>query len=333
MLTKTIYDQFKHINVHPDTIDPVDQPTVPIQLGMPPDADTDPLGFSDIQHDKLMLCGDNVLDFVKHYKDANNGRFYFRGESLYSTHLTPSLLRKHNLRRLLDSWGTTDPRELEAALLNRFKRYTWHMFHAESDFAGQQLDFIESLCVAQHHGLPTLLLDWSLNPFIALFFAARYPTRFITKEDKLNPATVWVMKLLPPKGRDDLTIHLEEQQPGAGGDQSPADKKVQISGQRSPLVVVPLSFTRRIDAQSGRFIYCGCMAESQPPVGSPDINLPQVPLRDWKHKKPWVKIDQWVIPAGQRDEVLKQIRILGFHDGKMFPDLKGWANYLQAGHK
>ena len=333
MLTKEIIERYRFIHAHPDTIDPVDHSTVPIELAEPPNADDFPLGSVGDQYNKLMLVGANVLDFVKHYRDANDGRFYFRGESLYSTGLSPSLLRKHNLRRLLDAWSTSEPRHLERDLLNRFKRYTWHMFHAESDFAGQQLGFIESLCVAQHHGLPTMLLDWSLNPFIALFFAARYPTRFITKEEKLNPATVWVMKLLPPKERQDMTIHLEEQKTASNSSESEADKIVGTTGQRSPLVVVPLSFTRRIDAQSGRFIYCGCMSEVQPPPGSNDIALPPVPLREWTQKKPWIKIDQWIIPADQRDEVLKQIRILGFHDGKMFPDLKGWANYLQAGHK
>jgi|GEM_PF-2842970 len=278
---------------------------------------------------QLELKGDDVLNFVKHYSDPSAGRFYFRGEALFSTMLLPSLFRSNNLELLLKAWGKPkdplkDPLLLQDKILNRFKRYTWHIFHAESDLKGQNLSKIANLCIAQHNGLPTTLLDWSLNPFIALFFAARYPTRSIGHEKHLNPATIWVMRLKETTAREKLTLHLE--------DEKNPDDFIK-DNQENPIVVVPLSFTRRIDAQSGRFIDSRCLVKDLVTKGGKKwVDIPSLHTWPTTHA-PWIKIDQWIIPAEERVKVLDQLRILGFHDGKMFPDLKGWANFLQAGHK
>jgi hypothetical protein len=79
--------------------------------------------------------------------------FAFRGESNASFDLKPSLLRLG---------GTAG--KVEHHLLRNFKKY------ARSDSVGN--DSVWSwLAVAQHHGLPTRLLDWTYSPLVAAHFA------------------------------------------------------------------------------------------------------------------------------------------------------------------
>jgi hypothetical protein len=57
----------------------------------------------------------------------------------------------------------TDPAEMEKHLFRNFKKY------APQNSVSEDNDWLW-LSVAQHHGLPTRLIDWTFSPFIALHF-------------------------------------------------------------------------------------------------------------------------------------------------------------------
>jgi hypothetical protein len=164
----------------------------------------------------------SFLASVVHLKRAemqagNTSDFLFRGQRVDKP-LLPRLARLKAKGKLL---------KVEQLMMADFDRQ--HLPFTEFE----PKDAWDLLALAQHHGLPTRLLDWTYSALAALWFCVRKPPR-TNKKGKIMNGVVWVLKSIP----DDFTTFPTNE--------SPYD-------QGKTRIFRPRTITRRIMAQSGVF--------------------------------------------------------------------------------
>lgn len=114
-----------------------------------------------------------ILDIVISIKIKLNKKLWFRGQGPYYN-LRPSLLRESKV--IQDPRGNKTTIEGNAsghihAFPNQFKMAQEFSKISDHLFKTHPKNTLEWLCIMQHYGVPTKLLDWTMDPMIALFFA------------------------------------------------------------------------------------------------------------------------------------------------------------------
>lgn len=103
----------------------------------------------------------SVSDFLNEIQDKPHGKWLYRGQIDFSWGLIPKLDRPYFLLKR----GGLSRSKYETWLLSQFKRRSRPFLKVipQNDW--------EWTALAQHHGLPTRMLDWTTNPLVALFFS------------------------------------------------------------------------------------------------------------------------------------------------------------------
>ena len=221
--------------------------------------------------------------------------FAFRGRNDVAEELRTSLLRLGG-----------DPREVESHLLRNFRKYAQR----------EDVPFDSPwnwLALAQHHGLPTRLLDWTYSPFVALHFA--------TAERELydRDGVVWMvdyveaqkeapeplLRVLEDQNMVVFTAELLEQAAGR------LDALEEL-GDDYVVFVEPPSLDERIVNQYGLFSL---------------MSRPEGRLDDWLERRPQLA-RRIVIPAGLKWEVRDKLDQANVTERVLFPGLDGLSPWL-----
>lgn len=233
--------------------------------------------WSDFAHDRVL-----------HYlRDAQMGNLVFRGHSNSEWPLESSLVRF-----LRDAKGAFLLDDLEDAASWSISEFRRGLLSAGVNPALVE-DGLAIQALAQHYGLPTTLLDWSMSPLTAAYFAY---AGLVGKQEDVPHIAVWMLDTTDKRVR---RIDRRE-------DNTP----IQARGQLGQLIWFrPGAYGNdRLRNQFGSFTL---LRSELPSIES--FLRHSVPANG---RLPLVK---FLLPSSDADAALHELAFMGFDDDRLFP--------------
>lgn len=226
---------------------------------------------------------------VEEFIGGGDPRVYLRGVS------NPTYLPLPSIGRPYSYIGDTRifTRQNERQMLSRFRRHAFpHWNRILSEW--------EALFLARHHGLPVRLLDWTSNPLVALYFAAKFES---APDSGVPNGVIWAIQRRQDEDHD-LRI---------------LDSAVSPLDVRGIKIVYPFYPTPRMTVQSGVFTI---------------QDDPWQPLQNFSgHRFDDEDLDIermtcWQVRGDARKNIICQIERLGTNSRTLFPELDGISTGL-----
>lgn len=226
---------------------------------------------------------------------ADGREIWYRGHRDVTWRLEASVLRDETHRKT------------EQAMLARFRQ------QAASAGLGHAFDEWGWVTFAQHHALPTRLLDWTESPLVGLFFACEEgPKEAVEKDGELFALDPCELNKEAGDGDGGNPYLLRDSTPGLD-DYRPGKDAQHSRKPRS--VIAPMVFDR-IRFQSG----CFTVEQTREPIGDRE------PLRLAR------SLQSFIVPGDAKRNLRGQLEALGFNEVSVYRDLDRIARRIKVGH-
>ncbi len=264
---------------------------------------------------------DDESSFFK--KRTIRPQFLYRGQSNMEYRLEPGLFRKRKL----------DDNRSVGAFIRSLEKTIIDDFISESCIYKPEIhreDYLSWLEIAQHHGLPTRLLDFTTNPLVALYFACESSSN--------KDAFVWIINkeayARHIKDRTDIpNIDNRSQIEKIVNDEIinplPDIHRVDKGFIQLPRLYKPNYYDERMAAQSSVFMM---WAANQSPLDELICN-PKVWMKDDNRKNRNGVIGRILIPKECKKNILLQLDVSGINEKTIYLGLDGVGKYLSQKYK
>jgi hypothetical protein len=208
------------------------------------------------------------------------GQLMFRGQALADWPLQSSFDR---------AWikAKKPPEEIGTAYQGYLKFF--RLLNARQGRDLSALSDAELSGIAQHYGMPTRLLDWSLSPYMAAFFAFYY--RYMNfARDPDRYVAIWAVDVA--KMRERLTPQFE-------------------------VLTADASKNARLSSQIGKFTYAA--------ADDHDLTAAMIAAEPVEGPLFW----KVTIPASEAKTALNDLMLMGISPSDVYPDFQGVADYVR----